>query len=221
MLIHLINFLRQSVTILGEHVLLGRFSQTSCLIPLSKFPFFTIGMKIGKMKEFEWQLLRYFPLRLVFPSMDFAFMVEMYCVTLAGCFSPIVFLLCYSQVASIITLQIKPLYTYYWYAWSQPQRTNSCENCRTHTPRTNLAHHKKVLLLGDYFVPSVPIFPQSPEIKRSITLPRNTLKQLPGLFINAKYVTKTFTAFAICENINEGNTEHKEVQELKMLMLHT
>ena len=60
-----------------------------------------------------------------------------------------------------------------------------------------------------------PTFQQIPEMKSSITLPRNTLKQLLGLFIIAKYVTKSVTAFTICENIMERNMEHREFQELK------
>ena len=47
------------------------------------------------------------------------------------------------------------------------------------------------------------------------------LKQLLGLFIKRKYVTKTFTAFTCCENISGRNMDYREVQELKLLVLQS
>ena len=64
-----------------------------------------------------------------------------------------------------------------------------------------------------------PIFWQSPVLKWIIILPENNLKEMFGLFINAKYVTETLTDFTICENISRRNTDHSEVQDLKVLIL--
>ena len=88
----------------------------------------------------------------------------------------------------------------------------NCENFGTQTTRINLARHLHVL--------PAPTFWQRPEPKWIIKVPRNTLKQLLGLFINAKHVAKTFTAFAIHDSTSRRNMEHREVQLLKMLMSH-
>ena len=81
----------------------------------------------------------------------------------------------------------------------------TCENCGTQNTGLNFARHRKRLLLEDRFVLSVPFSPQSPELKRIITLPRNTLRQLLGLFKTAKYVTKLFIAFTSWKNKSGRN----------------
>ena len=68
---------------------------------------------------------------------------------------------------------------------------------------------KEVVLLGDCFVASDPVFLQSPELKCIITLPSNILKHMLGWFLNAQFVTNDFTAFTYCENISGRNMEQR------------
>ena len=70
---------------------------------------------------------------------------------------------------------------------------STCENCGFQTTRLNNARHKKILF-GPLHVLLAAAFRQSPELISIITLPRNTLRQLLGLFFNAKYVTNTLKA---------------------------
>ena len=52
-----------------------------------------------------------------------------------------------------------------------------------------------------------------------LTSQQNTLQQLLALFIIAKNVIQSFTAFTYCENIIEMNKELSKYQFLKMLIL--
>ena len=86
----------------------------------------------------------------------------------------------------------------------------------TQLKRGTLYDTSQEVLLEPLHALFAPFFQQYPELKGNITLPRNTLNQLLGLFINANYVTKTFTAFTIWENISRRNMENREVEEIKM-----
>ena len=77
---------------------------------------------------------------------------------------------------------------------------------------------RRVVLLVLSIGPNVPISPKGLELKWIITMPRNTLEQLLGLFMNVKYVT--FTAFTFCERKSWKNIAQREVKELKVLILH-
>ena len=137
-------------------------------------------------------------------------------------FWPLFVLQCYSQVATIVTFisdcSVKRLFS----------------KCFRYSERKKL--HKKIVLpklqkttygtrTDVHLDPShallAPTCRQRPELTRNITLRRNVVKQLLGLFVNEKYVTKTSTAFTFCENIGRRNMEQREVQELKALMLHS
>ena len=86
---------------------------------------------------------------------------------------------------------------------------------------TILCSTKRDVQLEHFIAGDVPTSRQRPELNSIIILPRSILKQLLGLFISAKDQTKIFTAFTICENLSGRNTEHRQLLELKMLMLRT
>ena len=92
----------------------------------------------------------------------------------------------------------------------------NCENCGSETTRFNLARHKKRCSAWSLTCFSFTNCSTKPELKRIVTLPKNTLRERLGLFKNAKHVTKALAAFTYCENMSGGSVEHREVQVLKM-----
>ena len=96
----------------------------------------------------------------------------------------------------------------------------TCENCVTKTTKLNLARHKKSCSAGTFYRTHCPNLSTKSQNDLSCLFAQNTLRQLLGLFINAKCVSKTFTPLTECVNKKGNNMEHREVEVLKMLMLH-
>ena len=75
----------------------------------------------------------------------------------------------------------------------------TCINYGTQITKLIIARHKKSCSAGHWFVPNVPTSLQNRELTWTITLPRNTLKQLLGLFMNGKNMTDFHSLFSLRE----------------------
>ena len=99
MLIHLINFLRQSVTIIGE-LAPNQKTFTDNLGNPFKY-YFKCILSVFKMKRSDWPHVPHCLFWLFVPFMVFPYMVKLYWVTHGANFSAALLLHCYSQVATI------------------------------------------------------------------------------------------------------------------------
>ena len=99
--------MRYSVTLLGEFVLLARFSQTSCLIPSIKILFERSRFSRWKSMIYSFCRISFHSLSchlwLLLPLLELFVYAKNYWVTKTTHFLPLGLLHCYSQIASIFT----------------------------------------------------------------------------------------------------------------------
>ena len=175
------------------------------------------------MKKCDWQLKWHCFTWLVFPFMVFPYVIKMYWVTTAIYFLRLILLRCYSQLAKIFTFFPQIFSVNVSLLKCLPSIATKKEFVKIVVPILHdlvLRVTKRDVLQDPLHVLLAPTFRQSPELKWLITLPKNILKQLLRLLTNAKYMTKPFTAFNYCENIRGRYMKHKEVQVLKIMILH-
>ena len=195
MLSHLTIFLRLFVILFGELAPLEKKScQTFSFIPLDNYNHFSKWKNaidsscvlLFLFCLFIYGLSKYDKIVLGNTNTNNSFqLIQSTCYSLHIDFR----IFCWIYLADMLSLSRNEIIT--------------CEICGTQTTNPNLARHKKRCWVGTLTCSHCTNFQQNPELKWLITLPKNTLLWLLGLFIEAKHVTKTnLIGWLALSNIN-------------------